>query len=263
METASTFNDDLYVMRENLRSLRTAFLVLFVGSILMIIPIIDIAGAVLLFIGIIMLIIGLGRIGNSKMVNARQYISTRNWLVFNIIASIAVSVTVYYFLYTLLISPILSSAIASETPPTIPASVFREIFLITGASVAVIIVIYVIAYLKLAGTLKLLSAELSVPKLGSASTYLKVSMVLSAITSVIAVVSYYFTLHTIIISAPANGSVGLTGSPVFDLLGALIYTFIAAIVAFIFELLAFHGAYSGIDEFFAVADYKLQNRNVK
>lgn len=263
METASTYNDDLYVLRENLRSLRTAFLVLFIGSILMIIPLIDIAGAVLLFIGIIMLIVGLGRIGNSKMVNSRYYLSTRNWLVFNIIASIAAVVTVYYFLYMLIISPILSSAAVSGTPPSISSSVFNEVFLITGAAVAVIIVIYVIAYLKLAGTLKFLSSELSVPKLGSASTYLKIAMVLSALTSVIAVVSYYFSLHTIIIANSGNGSVGITGSPVFDLLGVLLYTFLAAIVAFIFELMAYHGAYSGIDEFFAVADYKIQNRNIK
>jgi hypothetical protein len=112
-------------------------------------------------------------------------------------------------------------------------------------------------------TLKFLSSELSVPKLGSASTYLKISIVLSALTAVIAVVSYYLALHTIIITNLGNGSVGFTGSPFFDLLGGLAYTFLAAIVAFIFELMAYHGAYSGIDEFFAVADYKIQNRSLK
>ena len=91
METASTFNDDLYVMRENLKSLRTAFLTLFIGSFLSLFPFIDIVGSVIIFIGAILLIIGLGRVGDSKMVNARYYGSTRNWLILNVVASIAVA----------------------------------------------------------------------------------------------------------------------------------------------------------------------------
>jgi len=258
METASTYNDDLYVMRENLRSLRTAFFVLFVGSILTIVPLVDIIGSILLFIGIILLIIALGRLGNSNMVNAGYYKTTRNWLILDIIASILAVAIIYYFLYSMIISPTISSAALSSKPPSISPYIFNEFFFIIGASVAVLLVIYIFAYLKVAGTLKLLSTELSVPKLGSASTTLKISLLFSALTSVIAIISLYTGLRHIVLSSSGNGGLVFTGIPVFQLFGLLSYTFILAIVAFVLEVIAYHEAYTGLDEFFVLADYKLQ-----
>lgn len=260
METASTFNDDLYVMRENLKSLRTAFLTLFIGSFLSLFPFIDIVGSVIIFIGAILLIIGLGRVGDSKMVNARYYGSTRNWLILNVVASIAVAVTLYYFLYALIISPVLSSTIVRSTPPSISTSAFNEFFMVAGASFVVIIAIYIVSYMKLAGTLKLLSTELSVPKLESASTYLRISIILSVLTGVIALASTYFSLHNALISS-SGGRFISTGNHVSFLLGFLAYTFLVALVAFIFELVAFHSAYSGIDEFFVAADHRMRQRD--
>ncbi|WP_393971382.1 hypothetical protein OXIME_001658 [Oxyplasma meridianum] len=277
MGMASTFNDDLYVIRESLKKLRTAFFVLFLGSILTIIPLIDIVGSLLLFIGVILLIMGFGRLADSKMVNARHYGSTRNWLIFNIIASLAVIVVSYYFLYVRVFSLIVSSLIVSGKPPSIPLSVLNESFLIAGASVAVITVIYVIAYLKIVASLKFLSAELSVPKLRGASTYLRVSIILFALTAVILFPSLYFGLHYLATLSSGNSSITYAGNsaflpigiilsaipaaiavPVIEIITALVVEIITALVI---EIVAYHGAYSGLDEFFELADYKLGKRS--
>lgn len=263
METASTFNDDVYVLRENLRNLRTAFFVLFIGLILTMVPFVDIVGGILIFIGIILLIMGLGRIGNSNLTNAKFYLGARNWFVFYILASIAVVVVIYYFLFTLIVSPIIASSLIPGSVPPVPMTVFNDVFMIMGASVAVILVLYVITYLKLAETLKLLSSELSVPKLGSAGDYLKISIILSVITSFIAVASLYYTFRSEVVllsSHPGHAPTGFPVSPVFSLFGVFGYTFLVAIVGLIFQLIAYHGAYSGLDEFFTLADYKMQNR---
>jgi len=257
METASTFNDDTYLLRENLRSLRTAFYVLFIGSILGIIPVLDIAGGVLILIGVILLIIGLGKIGNSNMVNAKYYLGTRNWLIINIVAGIAVSVVTIDIFFYHIISAINSSSISGNTAPIISSAIYNELFLIIGVSAAVVMAVYIIAYFKLAGTLKLLSSELAVPKLKSAGDYLKISIILSAITASIAVVSLYIVLHTLIVASSSTTVV--SSFSYFSIFGTLGYTLVVAIVAFVFQLIAYNGVYSGLDQFFALADYKMQN----
>ncbi|MGC8565476.1 MAG: zinc-ribbon domain-containing protein [Thermoplasmata archaeon] len=225
----------------NLDSLRSAFFWLFIGSILSIIPIINFIGAIIVFIGFILLIIGFGKISKTSLRNAGYYRSTRNWLLVSIIFGllvIAVDIVAVILLY---------STVAITTTP-LPSSYGSNLLILLGAvgiMGIIYIIIYLVAYIKVIKSLKFLSEDLQVRKLHSAGNYLLYSLVVNIISIVLLPILLFLSISAI---APTLSS-GLTTQSLTVLLGALAVPIVIIIIAYILQLIGYHSAYTGIDEF--------------
>ena len=109
----------------------------------------------------------------------------------------------------------------------------------------IILIIYLVAYIKLIKSLKFLSEDLQVKKLYSAGNYLLYSLIIYIISII-----YLTILLFISYSAIANSlSSGLTTGSLLVKLGELTITFAPIIISLILQLIGYHFAYKGIDEF--------------
>jgi len=227
----------------NLDSLRSAFFWLFIGSILSIIPLINFIGAIIVFIGFILLIIGFGKISKTSLRNAGYYRSTRNWLLASIIYGlliIVVDIVVLILYYT--------AASVVTTTSSLPASNGSSLLILlwaVGIMGIIYIIIYLVAYIKLIKSLKFLSEDLQVRKLHSAGNYLLYSLIMNIISIILLPILLFVSISAI---APSLSS-GLTTQSLTVILGALAIPIVLIIISFILQLIGYHSAYTGIDEF--------------
>ena len=227
----------------NLDSLRSAFFWLFIGAILSIIPIINFIGAIIAFIGFILLIIGFGKISKTSLRNAGYYKSTRNWLLAILIFDI-----IDIIMTTIFIASIYTITGVGVTSSSGPASYPSNLSLLSGIFIFIEIIsliIYIVAYIKLINSLKFLSEDLQVRKLYSAGNYLLYSLILVFVSVILLIIILYISISAIASSL----SSGLTTQSLMVLLGSLAIPIVLIIIAFIFQLIGYHSAYTGIDEF--------------
>ena len=227
-----------------LQKLRSAFFWIFLGTILVIIPIIDFIGAIIILIGYILLISAFGLVSKTNLPHVKEYKSTRNWLLILLILSILVVVSTVALITStyLLVSTSISSSPNPQSNPSILGLSITEMGIIISIVILLIafLVIYLIAYLKLVSSLKYLSSDLSVQRLYNAGNYLFYALIISIISYILMPIFIYINISIFLASAPFS---------IFTLLGILSIPIVVAIVSYILELIAFYDAYTGIDEF--------------
>jgi len=231
----------------NMQSLRSAFFWLFLGTILSIIPIISIAGGIIVFIGFILLIIGFGKISRSSLRNAEQYRKTRNWLLISLITGIIfIMYLIVFYLSLFVITTYTTTPIgATSTGTSLISSAGVALIAILTILAILYIIAYLMAYLSVVKSLRLLSEDLQVKKLYSAGSYLFYSLILVIISIIITPVLLIVSLSAVSAAIAA----GLTVQVFYAILGALAVPIIIDIIAFILQLVSYHSAYTGIDEF--------------
>ena len=174
-----------------LKSLRRAFFFMFLGTILAIIPVVDIAGGIVLLVGVIMLILGFGKIAKTNLAHAKEYKSTRNWLLFMPIVSIGGTIVLIAFVYTIRFPALISMSTTNSTNYShiisfvvSVATIATEILAGVAILAVLILAFYMIAYLKVVNALKYLSLDLSVSRLNKAGNYLLYSLIIYLITTI-------------------------------------------------------------------------------
>lgn len=243
-----------YEFRESLLSLRGAFFWLFIGALLSIIPVVDLAGAIILLIGFILLIVALGRLSTSTTGTNTPYRSTRNWLMGSII--LPVVLVIYSVVLAVLLARITSITTSSSSSvlgnitslgSAGTGLIIAAVLVISLAAIAVAaLVVYIVAIVKLCGSLRFLSSGLRVNKLNSASSYLLVSLILSVISPILTVIAFAFSFSAFT----------FTGTPILGNYTSLILRILAVllvigVVIYVLQTIGYHSAYSGIDEFLA------------
>jgi uncharacterized membrane protein len=232
----------------SLRSLRKAFFWIFFGLILSLIPLADIAGVIILLVGIILLIIALGDMGKTKLHSANAMKSARNWILVYLLIGIVISITAVVAVIFTLSSPTTYIPGLGSQVTSVQA---RASTLLTGTIMAVFIpleiaglVVGLIAYIRLSQSLKILGTELSVRKIFNAGRYLIYSIIVTAVGSIASVVFIFGYSAFVLI----RGTDYI--SSVVALLPLIAVPLIVLLVGVILEIIAFHSAYSGIDDFF-------------
>jgi hypothetical protein len=257
--------------------LRSAFFWIFVGSIVAVVPFVGVAGAIIALVGFVLLLTGFGQLSQSALADASYYRSTRNWLLAALILGLGLAVSAGALLATLILGMITGSSVtekfgvnngvstisATAGSVTGPASlVFSSA---SGAEIALLaflalagLVVYLVAYLKVAHSLKLLGGSLSLKALVNAGNYLVYSIVTYAAMYVALPLLITFFLAADVKVLSANNTLSGTFTTVAPLAGfaslapfiglfALVALF--SLVGWILQLLAYHSAYSGIDEY--------------
>jgi len=270
-------SDDNFNLIRNLDSLRNAFFWLFIGLILLIIPLITLPvlgalivfdgsfwlssglilliiplitvtitvtpglGELIVFVGFIRLISGFGKISKTSLGNADYYRSTRNWLLASLFGLLITVVDAFI----LIIHNTAASGITTISSLLTFKGSSLLILLWAVGIMGIILIIYLVAYIKLIKSLKFLSEDLQVKKLYSAGNYLLYSLIIYIISII-----YLTILLFISYSAIANSlSSGLTTGSLLVKLGELTITFAPIIISLILQLIGYHFAYKGIDEF--------------
>ncbi len=225
------------MLYSNLQNLRSAFFWMFLGLILTIIPIVDIAGAIILLIAYILLIIGFEKVAKTILPHADEYRSTKNWLLISLILS-------FVFVIFIILTFVVTSGVTSGPGSTVTSSnALSKIGIVIIVLIAVLAVgtigSYILTYLKLVNSFKSLGSDLSVQRLNNAGTYLFYALIISIVGYILLPVLFYFHVFILSISVPLSSSVVAT----------LAVPSIVMIVAYILEIVSFYNAYTGIDEF--------------
>jgi len=234
------------IPRESLFSkinyLRSGFFWLFIGTILMIIPLANFIAPIFLFVGYIILIIGFNKISKSSLKNVGQYKSTSKFLLTFVIFEILLSILLIIFFITVL-NVILSSNI--ETFTQMPA-IFSGSFTVLIYILSIIsFILYIISFLKIIESLKLLSKELLVQRLRKAGNYLFYSLILFVISIIILILLIFITGMVTSIEI----STGNSPLYILSLLLFLIIPSVLIIISYILQIIGYYFAYAGIDEF--------------
>ncbi|MDP8012183.1 MAG: DUF996 domain-containing protein [Thermoplasmata archaeon] len=227
----------------DLDTLRSAFFWLFLGTILLIIPLVDIVAFIFVLVGFILLIIGYGKISKSSLRNTAIYRSVRNWLIIYFVYEL---ISVVFSVVIIILTFTISTTYYSTTPTTSTTSSiwpgFLGILIILLAVISLII--YLISYLKLISSLKALSEDLGVQRLRNAGNYLFYALILGIVAFVVTVI--VIAINGVIASITTSAS-----SPgiIYSLLFALVIPLVIGLVSYILQIIAYYNAYKGIDEF--------------
>jgi len=249
-----------------LNLLRNGFEMLFIVSIFLIIPLIDFISAIinfiialtlflftpiinliiiiLIFIGFISLIRGFGKISKTSIWNADYYRSTRDWL----LALFVLLIIMGLFIIGILILIIIILSTTSAGTSTSPLLVFNRSNLIlwTFGIIGIIsIIIYLVAYIKLIKSLKFLSKDLQVRKLHSAGNYLFYSLIINIISIILLLILIFISISEIVHLLSSS----LTIQSLTAILSIFALPIFLIIISFIFQLIGYHSAYTGINEF--------------
>jgi len=228
------------LLYSNLQSLRSAFFWMFLGIILSIIPIVNIVGGIILFIAFILLILAFGKVANTSLPHAAEYKSTKNWLlfllIFDIVGSIILAsvIIVAVFIVTATTSSTRSSYLSINTLGIGAIAAIGILFVL-------MLIFYIITYLKVVNSLKSLGADLSVQTLHKAGNYLFYALIISIVGDILLPVFFYVDIFVSSISAAKIS--------LYSIFLILLVPLIVIIAAYILEILSFHNAYTGIDEF--------------
>jgi uncharacterized membrane protein len=233
-------------LADSLRSLRGAFFWIFIGLVLSLIPIADMAGVIILLVGIILLIIALGKMGKTKLSSASMIRSARNWILAYLLISIVVFVATMVVVISALISFTTSVTVPGSNVVPSPLSVLftGTVMIVFITSEVVGLIVGLISYIRLSQSLKILGRELSVIRIANAGRYLIYSIIITVIGSLSSTVVIFS--YSTLISVQRTSSI----SSVVALLPLIALPLIVILVGAILEIVAFHSAYSGIDDFF-------------
>jgi hypothetical protein len=233
-------------LTNSLHSLRGAFFWIFIGLVLSLIPIADLAGGIILLVGIILLILALGRMGKTRLSSAGIMRSTRNWILAYLLISVVVLIATTVFFISALISYTTSVTLPGRSVIPSPLSVlFTGTYMIVFIMSEIVgLVVGLISYIRLSQSLKILGKELSVIRITKAGRYLIYSIIITVIGSIssIVILFSYFTFISIQRTSSINS--------VVTLLPLIALPLIVILAGTIVEIFAFHSAYSGIDDFF-------------
>ncbi len=227
------------MLYSNLQNLRSAFFWMFLGLILTIIPIVNIAGAIILLIAYILLIIGFEKVAKTILPHADEYRSTKNWLLISLILSF---VFVIFIVSTFVVTSAVTSGPGSTVTSSNALSKIGIVIIVLIAVLAVaMFVTYIITYLKLVNSFKSLGSDLSVHRLNTAGTYLFYALIISIVGYILLPLFFYFHVFILSITVPL--------SSISSVVATLAVPSIVIIVAYILEIVSFYNAYTGIDEF--------------
>ena len=233
-------------MTDSLHSLRDAFFWIFMGLVLSLIPIADFAGGIILLVGIILLILALGKMGKTRLSSAGMMKSTRNWILAYLLISIVVLIaTMLFFIFALIsYTPSVTVPGRSVIPSPISVLLTGSVRIVFIVSEIVGLVVGLISYIRLSQSLKILGRELSVIRITNAGRYLIYSIIITVVGSIssIVILFSYFTF----VSVQRTSTI----SSVMTLLPLIALPVIVILAGTIMEIIAFHSAYSGIDDFF-------------
>ncbi|MGC8630706.1 MAG: zinc-ribbon domain-containing protein [Thermoplasmata archaeon] len=232
------------MLYSNLQSLRSAFFWMFLGLILSIIPVVNIVGAIILFIAFILLILGFGKVANTGLPHAAQYRSTKNWLLISLIVGIVLgAVTVIIIIEDLLIY---SGSLSVSTATSISKLLVIGIWSIVAIIIFTItdFIIYIITYLKVVNSLKSLSVDLSVQRLKKAGNLLFYALIITIVGELLIPLFLYIDVFISLKTAALNSL-----NSIYSMLAILAVPMILIVVAYILEIISFYNAYTGIDEF--------------
>lgn len=240
-----------------LHTLRSAFFWMFVGSIVSVIPLVGVIGGVILLVGFILLVKGFGELSQAPLAGASYYRSTRDWILGAFLVAVSLAV-VLGALVALLVPGVFGGKIVNDQArsalfPIAPA----DIAVIAGFGVAGLVV-YLVAFVKLARSLKFLGRDLSVKSLASAGDYLVYSLI-AYLAMYIALpllfgLSFLQGIRFLTTNSTVSGTVTSVASTAIISVVAPFFGLFAAVASFslviwILQLLAYHSAYSGIDEY--------------
>jgi len=252
----------------SLGPLRKAFLTLFIGLILLIIPsiILTVAvpgsliafigffwpsiellllttfmllyalGGILVFVGVIRLIYGFHKVSKTSLSNADYYRSTRNWLLaslFGFLVDVSILAPISAIETTVMISSLRAIKISDLLN-----------YLWAVGIVVIALILYLVSYIKLIKSLKFLSKDLQVKKLHTASNYLHYSLIMYIILIILLPILLFVSISAIVHSLSSNL---ISQSLPVEL--EILVGVVPIIILFVLQAIGYYFAYAGIRQF--------------
>ncbi|MGC8516083.1 MAG: zinc-ribbon domain-containing protein [Thermoplasmata archaeon] len=241
----------LNLIFNSLESLRSAMFWLFLGTVFLLIPVLDIVGSIMFLIGFILLIGAMGKMGRTTIQSAGSMRGTGRWAVVYLVASIlglASGAGIFYM--TVIRLPPLTLSTGSMLSLLYSFLSLSPLSIFFVAVEAVAIISWIGTFIKLGGSLKALGREFNVKRLIDAGRLITASIIINAIGAFFLVLNVlsFLGFEQSIAALMSNQSFLYP----FSILGYLIIPSLILLVGTILEIIAFHGGYSGTDEVMGV-----------
>lgn len=238
-----------------LYSLRSSIFLVFLGMILSIIPLVDIAGGIILLIGAVKLIISLGEIGKTHLPSAPKLQRARNWLIVYFttsIIAIILSVAFFAIIMSSLLVTVTKTGGTGVTNTTV-TGITRPNFAIFSVSISFLAIFLMFLISFIAGIIFYFYLGYALSSLGDDLRNSKVSrggkrIVTATIVFIIGMALSTVTLAGLIISIAASKGISSTSLIPTVIIVLLIITIIVEIAGYIMFLMGLYSAYSGLEK---------------